>query len=53
MSELSLDHRAGFIVSFIDGANTIEDMIDISGVPRTEVLRVLDELLAQGAISLG
>ena len=52
MNELALDARSGFIVSFIDGASTIEDIIDVSGVPRTEVLRVLDDLLDQGALSI-
>jgi len=37
---------------FIDGASTIEDIIDVSGVPRTEVLRILDDLLDQDALSI-
>ncbi len=49
---LSLDHRAGFIVSLVDGRTTVEDIIDMSGQPSAEVLRVLEELFAQGALSV-
>lgn len=47
LQDLALDPRSGFIASFVDGASTIEDIIDVSGAPRTEVLRVLDDLVAQ------
>ena len=49
---LSLDHRAGFIVSLVDGRTTVEDIIDMSGQPSAEVLRVLEELFTQGALSV-
>lgn len=47
---LGLDHRAGFLLSRIDGATSIEELVDLSGMPRHEALRMLQELLASGAI---
>ena len=36
---LSLDHRAGFLLSLVDGASSIENLLDIiSGMPRLEAL---------------
>ncbi len=50
---LGLDHRAGFLLSQIDGANTLEELLDVSGMPRLEALKVLVELLDMGAIRFG
>lgn len=49
---LSLDHRAGFLLSLIDGSSTVEELLDISGMPRFEALRTLCELLEQNVIAL-
>ena len=49
---LSLDHRAGFLLSLVDGTSRVEDLLDISGMPRLEALRVFYTLLEQGAIAL-
>lgn len=49
---LSLDHRAGFLLSMIDGFTTLEELIDIAGMPRDDVLRVLGELIDQGVIGV-
>jgi hypothetical protein len=49
---LSLDHRAGFLLSLIDGNSTIEELLDISGMPRLDALRILYGLLDQRAIAL-
>ncbi len=47
---LGLDHRAGFVLSRVDGKATVEELVDICGMPRIEVLKTLIELLNQGAI---
>lgn len=52
MQELELDQRSGFVCSFVDGASSIEDIVDVSGVPKLEVLRILDDLVAQGGVSV-
>lgn len=49
---LSLDHRAGFILSMIDGISSVDDLLDISGMPRLDALRIVCELLDAKAISL-
>jgi hypothetical protein len=45
-----LDHRAGFLLSRIDGAITIEGLLDIASMPRFEALRILAGLLRVRAI---
>lgn len=47
---LSLDHRAGFVLSLVDNASTVEELLDISGMPPLDTLRILTELLEQGVI---
>lgn len=49
---LSLDHRAGFLLSLIDGASTIEEILDISGMSRLEALRIMYTLVQQNVISV-
>ncbi len=49
---LSMDHRAGFLLSLVDGHSNIEDIIDISGMPRFDALRIIVELLDRKVVSL-
>jgi len=49
---LSLDHRAGFLLSLIDGTSSIDELLDVSGMPRLEALRILFGLLDQRVIAL-
>jgi hypothetical protein len=49
---LSLDHRAGFLLSLVDGESSIETLLDISGMQRIEALRILFGLLDQRVIAL-
>jgi hypothetical protein len=53
MSELKampLDDRAGFILSFVDGAYTIEMILDACAMRREEALAILSELVARGVV---
>jgi hypothetical protein len=50
---LSLDHRAGFLLSLVDGTSSVEDLLDICGMPRLDALRILIALVEQRVISLG
>ncbi|MBI5515089.1 MAG: hypothetical protein HY909_15035 [Deltaproteobacteria bacterium] len=52
MRWLSLDHRAGFVLSLIDGVSTLEEIIDVSTMPPLEVLRTLYNLLSQNVLEL-
>jgi hypothetical protein len=49
---LSLDHRAGFLLSLVDGASSVEELLDICGMPRLDALRILYQLLEQRVIAL-
>ncbi|HEV3191916.1 MAG TPA: PilZ domain-containing protein, partial [Polyangiaceae bacterium] len=48
-----LDSRAGFLVSLIDGATTVESLLDLSGMPEQETLALLDHLRSRGIVGLG
>lgn len=48
--ELALDHRAGFLLSCIDGASTIDEILDVSGMQPLDALRILYELIQEGVI---
>jgi hypothetical protein len=49
---LGLDHRAGFLLSRVDGAHSVDMLIDVSGMQRLECLKTLVELLDAGAIRM-
>jgi hypothetical protein len=48
---LNLDHRAGFVLSHIDGHCSFEQILDVSGMPTLDALRILFELVQQRVIS--
>lgn len=50
---LTLDHRAGFLLSLIDGGSTVDQILDISGMARLDALRIMYQLMDQRVISLG
>jgi len=52
INTLALDHRAGFVLSLVDGRIPIEDILDVSGMPRRDALRILCELVDRGVIKL-
>jgi hypothetical protein len=52
LMKLPLDHRAGFIASFVDGTFTIEMILDACAMPREEALSLLEDLAARGVIAL-
>jgi hypothetical protein len=50
MRWLGLDHRSGFLLSRVDGLSTIDEVLDVCGMPRLEALKTLVDLLERGAI---
>jgi hypothetical protein len=48
---LSLDHRAGFVLSLVDDSSTVEMILDVCGMPKLDALRILDDLVRQKIIS--
>jgi hypothetical protein len=51
MRWLSIDHRAGFILSLVDGTSSVEMLLDVSGMPRLDALRILHELVQQRIVA--
>jgi hypothetical protein len=49
---LSLDHRAGFLLSLVDGSLTLEEILDISGMPKLDALRLMFTLFDQHVVRL-
>jgi hypothetical protein len=45
-----LDHRAGFLLSHMDGDLTVDGLLDVAGMSRFEVFRILAGLLRAKAI---
>jgi hypothetical protein len=52
MRWLTMDHRAGFILSLIDGSSSVEMILDVSGMPKLDALRILHELVMQRIVAL-
>ena len=46
----ALDHRAGFMLSLMDGVMTVDTLLDIAGMARFDALRTLSGLLRAGLI---
>lgn len=49
---LGLDHRQGFVLSRVDGRCSVDELVDVTGMSRLEVLRTLVELVEARAITL-
>ena len=49
---LSIDHRAGFLLSHIDGVSNLEMILDVSGMPLFDALKILCELVQQRVITM-
>ena len=49
---LSLDSRAGFVLSLIDGQASVEDVMDMTAMPRLDALKILYELLDRKVIEI-
>jgi hypothetical protein len=47
---LSLDHRSGFLISLIDGMATVDEILDVSGMPPLDALRLLYEMREEGVV---
>ncbi|MBL8743409.1 MAG: hypothetical protein JNK04_20005, partial [Myxococcales bacterium] len=47
---LALDHRSGFLISLIDGMATVDEVLDMSGMPPLDALRLLYEMREEGVV---
>lgn len=44
LRRLPLDHRAGFVLSLMDGSIELETVVDLCGMPRDEALTLIRDL---------
>jgi hypothetical protein len=51
-SRLRLDHRAGFLLSLIDGVTSVEALLDLCAMPYGAALRILGELIEERVVGL-
>jgi hypothetical protein len=49
--QLPIDHRTAFVLSLI-GTTDVDGIVDMSGMPRDDVIGILLELMDRGAITL-
>jgi hypothetical protein len=47
-----LDHREYFLISLLDGATSVEQVLDICGLPSEEALALLDALVRSGIVGI-
>jgi hypothetical protein len=50
LRRLPLDHRAGFLLSLMDGTMDLETVVELSAMPRTDALRIMRHLFDSGII---
>ncbi len=49
---LNLDHRAGFVLSLVDGRVSYDELFALSGMPKLETARVVAQLIRDGIIGV-
>jgi hypothetical protein len=49
---LNLDHRAGFVLSLVDGRISYDELFALSGMPKLETARVVAQLVRDGIIGV-
>jgi hypothetical protein len=52
LAQAPIDHRAAFVLTFVDGANPIDVIVDAAGMPEAEVTAILQRLARLGLIAL-
>jgi hypothetical protein len=50
LRRLPLDHRAGYLLSLMDGMTDLETLVTIGPLPREEALRIVRELCECGVV---
>jgi hypothetical protein len=52
IARLPIDHRAGFLLGFSDGMQTMEEILDVCAMPQTEALELIRTLVDMGVITI-
>src|SRR4051794_27168489 len=48
-----IDPRSAFLLGYVDGSLTVEELVDLCGIPSAEALDLIDRLQRLGVIALG
>jgi hypothetical protein len=51
LADAPIDHRDAFVISLIDGKTPTQALVDVSGLPEPDVMRILERLARLGIIS--
>lgn len=52
VASLPIDHRAGFLLAHVDGVHTVDELLDMCGMPPNDALQLLGMLEQLGVIVL-
>lgn len=52
IAEKDFDHRFGFILSLVDGTVTVEDVLELSSMSRSETMSVLSDMIEQAVLTI-
>ena len=52
VSSLPIDHRAGFLLGFIDGMQTMEEILDVCAMPPSEAIDLIRALVQMKVITI-
>ena len=52
LNAADLDHREYFLLSLLDGMTSVENLLDICGMPGEEALALLDGLVRRGLVGM-
>jgi len=52
VSRLPIDHRAGFLLGFIDGMQTMEEILDVCAMPASEAMDLIKALVDMKVIEI-
>ena len=51
VSRLPIDHRAGFLLTLVDGMQTLEEILDVCAMPADEALELIEKLREMGVLA--
>lgn len=53
ISKFPIDPRSAFLLGYVDGSLSVEEILDLCALPASEALEVVDRLQRLGVIALG
>ncbi|HEX3772710.1 MAG TPA: hypothetical protein VHV30_17645 [Polyangiaceae bacterium] len=51
LKKLPLDHRAGYLLSRMDGTMDLETLVEVAAMPREDALRMVRDLFESGVVA--